>query len=154
MVRWMFRIVCIVSMLVCIAVLTYSLFTPDGHQLRFHTADYRYELHNWRRSAGTAVSLEIMGGKLWPDGAFRAPPGKRWDSSWQRTNELPLGIVVDRSPANNPAAATYFRILVPIWLLVVVSGVLPAIWLWRVVRRMRKRGPGFCVSCGYDLRAS
>src|SRR5256885_915763 len=95
-----------------------------------------------------------MGGKMWPDGVFRSPPGKRWSTSRWRTRELPLGIVVDLSPANDPAAAQYFRILVPLWLLIVATGLLPILWFWLAFRRFRKPRTGFCPGCGYDLRAS
>jgi hypothetical protein len=95
-----------------------------------------------------------MGGKKMPNGGFRAPPGKRWDSSWQSTHELPLGVVVGRSPAGDPAAAAYFRILVPLWLLVVVTGALPMLRLCLALRRWRKKAPGFCSKYGYDVRAN
>jgi len=42
-------------------------------------------------------------------------------------------------------------VTVPIWMLVVVFGIGPLAWL---VRRWRRRGPGFCAGCGYDLRAT
>lgn len=39
----------------------------------------------------------------------------------------------------------------PMWMLVLFFGMWPAIWLFR---RRRRRGPGYCPSCGYDLRAT
>jgi hypothetical protein len=43
-------------------------------------------------------------------------------------------------------------VTVPMWLLVIASGVLPAAWLRK---RMRRSGHhGLCASCGYDLRAT
>jgi hypothetical protein len=42
----------------------------------------------------------------------------------------------------------------PAWILVALSAVLPAVWLWRAVRlRLRPRA-GHCRRCGYDLRAT
>ena len=49
----------------------------------------------------------------------------------------------------------YTRIVaVPYWFVVVVSGVLPAVWLRRGGRRRHRVRHGLCVNCGYDLRAS
>jgi hypothetical protein len=43
------------------------------------------------------------------------------------------------------------RAVVPFWLPTAALGLLPA---WRLARRGRRRLPGACQSCGYDLRAS
>jgi hypothetical protein len=48
-------------------------------------------------------------------------------------------------------------VVLPLWFLLVVSGILPAVGLvrrsgwWRKRSRVRR---GLCVGCGYDLRAS
>jgi hypothetical protein len=39
------------------------------------------------------------------------------------------------------------------WLPLILFGILPSIWLVKLWRR-KKRPPGTCASCGYDLRAS
>jgi len=43
---------------------------------------------------------------------------------------------------------------VPYWMLLPLTLALPAIWLVRRVLRRRRRGPGLCRACGYDLRAT
>ncbi len=45
---------------------------------------------------------------------------------------------------------TYTDVVIPIWALVVLFAT-PTLWLWRCDRR---RQPGLCVKCGYDLRGN
>ena len=40
----------------------------------------------------------------------------------------------------------------PLWAILVVAAVLPAMWVWG--RRRRRYAAGMCQGCGYDLRAS
>jgi hypothetical protein len=40
---------------------------------------------------------------------------------------------------------------VPLWFPAALAGVLPAARAWRRVRRRRRRGPGHCARCGYNL---
>jgi hypothetical protein len=47
-----------------------------------------------------------------------------------------------------------FAVVVPCWLLVVLTAAAPALWLRRLVRRRRWRIEGRCPRCGYDLRGS
>ena len=39
----------------------------------------------------------------------------------------------------------------PMWMPVLLFGMWPAVW---ALRRRRHRGPGYCPSCGYDMRAT
>jgi hypothetical protein len=39
----------------------------------------------------------------------------------------------------------------PMWMLVIVFGIGPMVGL---ARRWRRRGPGYCAACGYDIRAT
>jgi hypothetical protein len=43
---------------------------------------------------------------------------------------------------------------VPLWLLAVVFGIPPVVWLLRHRAARRRRRSGLCPGCGYDLRAS
>ena len=45
-------------------------------------------------------------------------------------------------------------VAIPMWLTVLVFGILPAIWLWRRLRGRRRIRTGLCSACGYDLRAT
>jgi hypothetical protein len=45
-------------------------------------------------------------------------------------------------------------LMIPHWLLALLSALLPAFWLIAELPRRRRRGAGHCPSCGYDLRAS
>jgi len=45
------------------------------------------------------------------------------------------------------------RLVVPVWALVLLTAPLPAVRLWRSVRR-GPFGPGHCRGCGYDLRGN
>ncbi|HEY2589603.1 MAG TPA: hypothetical protein VGI81_27910 [Tepidisphaeraceae bacterium] len=49
--------------------------------------------------------------------------------------------------------ASYFALMVPDWAIVAATGTLPVVWGLRY-RRSRRRKPGLCPTCGYDLRAS
>ena len=50
-----------------------------------------------------------------------------------------------------PHACRFTYVAVPLWLPLLLSAALPALWLRRHVRR---HGPGLCAACGYDLRAT
>jgi hypothetical protein len=45
-----------------------------------------------------------------------------------------------------------FYVRVPYWLIVLLTGILPAAWTYRWLTR--KPAPGCCRACGYDLRAT
>ena len=49
-----------------------------------------------------------------------------------------------------PSGETRTALDIPIWVLVVLFAT-PTLWLWR---RDRRRQPGLCVKCGYDLRGN
>jgi hypothetical protein len=48
----------------------------------------------------------------------------------------------------------YRALLLPPWLVVAITGLLPSWWLLRAIRVRGRRLRGLCASCGYDLRAS
>ena len=45
-------------------------------------------------------------------------------------------------------------IVVPAWLAAVILGILPLVWVRRVVGDRRRSREGFCPCCGYDMRAT
>ena len=52
-----------------------------------------------------------------------------------------------------PFAAERYTV-VPHWLLFLLTGVLPALWVVRFKRHRRCDSRSYCITCGYDLRAS
>ena len=48
----------------------------------------------------------------------------------------------------------YDEAAIPAWILFTIFLVLPCIQSYRVWREARRKGPGLCPVCGYDLRAS
>ncbi|HEX8912848.1 MAG TPA: hypothetical protein VF796_10850 [Humisphaera sp.] len=63
-------------------------------------------------------------------------------------------------PPRSNAGATESRLFAasaPCWAICILSGVMPVVWVRRVVRRRRsarRQESGLCLECGYDLRAS
>jgi hypothetical protein len=51
-----------------------------------------------------------------------------------------------------PAVSTSFA--VPMWFLVLLFAIAPAVWIRRLLRSRRRRRAGHCPVCGYDLRAT
>ena len=73
------------------------------------------------------------------------PGGFGWESGLTRGRLDETG-TIRRLP--------YTSLIVPHWLLVVCSAALPLSRTAMVLRRMRRRPPGHCRHCGYDLRAT
>jgi hypothetical protein len=48
---------------------------------------------------------------------------------------------------------TFPHVVLPLWALTVAFGIIP-VTRWRRWRQRRRRRPGFCESCGHDLRGS
>lgn len=55
----------------------------------------------------------------------------------------------------DPGTAPFnWSVTAPLWFLVFLFSILPACWLTRTVRRLRRKRAGHCPKCNYDLRAS
>ena len=89
------------------------------------------------------------GRHLWPRGARRAfhtsdrPPHESWAVQFLYDNHQ--GLYDDRRGASGN------RIVFPIWLLAVASGMVPACWLSALLWRRGRRKAGGCRRCGYNL---
>jgi hypothetical protein len=84
-------------------------------------------------------------GREWAPGKTRSGFGTRSAMGGATINVGNLQLYqVQRSQA-------YF---VPLWFPLLLSLVLPGIWLQRWITRHRRVPPGICVACGYDLRAT
>jgi hypothetical protein len=118
-----------------------------------HSAAARHTLFHW----GKFVSYERIGGVLRGDGSFSTAP-KYMNFAWQRTHELPFGVVLGRSPRSDPRAVDYFRVVAPWWLLFAATALPPLAnfaLFTRARRRQRRRAARhLCETCGYDLRAT
>jgi hypothetical protein len=57
----------------------------------------------------------------------------------------------ERRAGLRPGKAAW-GLVVPMWALLLPTAILPAARAWR--RLARRRAPGLCASCGYDLRAT
>lgn len=69
-----------------------------------------------------------------------------------------LDVTVTRSAAfswstNQWRRWQYLGLTVPYWAIIVLSGILPAMWIVLKMREPKIEG-NFCASCGYDLRAT
>lgn len=49
-----------------------------------------------------------------------------------------------------PGGITYAGVAIPVWSIAITMGT-PIAWLWI---RDRRRAPGLCLNCGYDLRGT
>jgi hypothetical protein len=119
-----------------------------------------------------AVSLSSAHGKVsvaWHTFMAAAPPAQHWD--WRRTNTLNIKaawnpqsrhflgfgylyeyLSAQQYRATGPQAAR--AIVVPAWFLLAAFAVYPWVHVRGIGRRRRRREPGLCPRCGYDLRAT
>lgn len=129
-------------------------------------------LQHLRTGAGQSISMQaIVVGEgsigLW---MYRSGPGTSHGSPGEHEfalsppGELPAGFLGFRishesgsQPSfrdNTPTAYEYWYFMIPCALPVFVSGIAPAIVIYRLVRQSRWVAAGKCARCGYDLRGS
>ncbi len=126
----------------------------------------------WGGTVLTVLLLVAWVGSAWWEAAVRCPPTIRagvqagvlfmsWEtpwSPWPASFECVIGprpgvswtwwFDVFRLPL--PKGGTVSCIRIPIWFLSLATGLCSA-WLWN---RDRRRAPGLCCNCGYDLRGN
>jgi hypothetical protein len=79
---------------------------------------------------------------------FKYRPGP---AGLRRWHELPLKGDVGRLFSHEKGGWSVF---VPDWLSLLLTGLLPILWLVGMIRRSRRVTQSLCPSCGYDLRAT
>jgi hypothetical protein len=78
-----------------------------------------------------------------------------WGFSFTRIEGNANGVAGSDGTPRNDVPQTVWLIAFPHWALVVVTGILPLVWLMNHRRAARRRiAAGLCPICGYDLRAS
>ena len=107
-------------------------------------------------SAATPQNVRLAFGEPMRHAPWRSPPIRLWYPFRWRT--LGFSTTAGRSNMRLPPTPATVRgtgvmLTLPYWSLALVTGVLPAVRLRRWLRR-RKRAPGTCPRCGYDLRAT
>jgi hypothetical protein len=157
--RRLLNLLTLLSLLLCIAaaaVWVRGLWAGDVISRRAMTDDGIYTvITEWTfETANGDVQLDHSWQKLpTKDAGFAWPHGATWDrvvfdpvrTWWTR---FAFGSEFGGDPSNSVAS---YRVEFPFWLPVVVFGLGPARWLFRGLRR---RPPGRCPVCGYDLRAT
>jgi hypothetical protein len=110
-----------------------------------------YNTHYWSAYAGEGhlglgVGVGRYAGQIWP------PVNPQWEliySPWKEgLSKPPLWVVLGFRLPEAIWDSTHFQLYLPMWLPVLVFGV-PTGWL--IYRARRRRLPGTCGKCGYDL---
>jgi hypothetical protein len=98
-----------------------------------------------------------------PGAELRSPPVNRWQwesqtPTWgaedgKAINAIGFGFGKVDGGFSAPTYGTHRYVWMPCWFIELLAMILPAVWLYRWRRRRRIR-PGYCRTCGYDLRAT
>jgi hypothetical protein len=97
------------------------------------------------------VTSELKG-----SGSNSFRPGKDWqlgDGAGTERNDQWLGFRLLTGHYGTSASTPFWSIRVPLGFLSLCFAILPAYWMMGRMMR-RKRRPGRCIKCGYDLRAT
>jgi hypothetical protein len=122
---------------------------PDGQSQRFRDAAIR---------VNDGGLLMVIGAIDIPNNTPPAPPSKRGfsadfgdDPIWMIHRSRGHWPALEFSPPSG-TAGWLCKLIVPIWLISLLSAIPSALWLMRL--RRRKPPVGICKKCGYDLRAT
>jgi hypothetical protein len=154
--RWVFNGLAAMSLLLCLATLVVWIDTyPRGHERHFVDINVpqiarHFDLHAYN---GNAWFQWFEGYDKLNDGSWWSPPGMTFDSMysepyWSRDH---WGFQFCAAP-KLPPLARQGVVQAPLWFLALMFSIPVA---WRVGKRFRRRRiPGRCANCGYDLRAT
>lgn len=161
---WLFRLAAAVSLLLCAAVVAVWVRSQSvcdevllrGEQtttLEVMTEGYALFLRQWlpydgRGERPTGVFHLVQ--RQWNLRMPAYPPGT---PLLKRLGFDAYGFYEPALFGGAPARAVW----IPYWFLVLLTLTAPTLWLWAVVRRLRRNGRaafGLCPLCGYDLRAT
>jgi hypothetical protein len=124
----------------------------NGRSLLFQTDRGGFQI-SWGKHTASPRPFD---GSYWPQisGEHFSLNGQPFssvtsDARWLSIQHLPINLA-----ANSPMNEDITSVFGPIWFLVLLAAILPAVWLVLAVRRRSRGTPGFCRKCGYDLRAS
>lgn len=106
-----------------------------------HSSPSIFSIPENGRNRFSMLGLQV---KTWDDIELERGP-----QSWSMSKD---GINVNVVSAGPPEHQT--EIIVPLWWVIVILALLPIGLILEDFRRQRRRKPGTCFNCGYDLRAS
>ncbi len=115
----------------------------------------------WIGSAWWAVGIDhtpqfgagVIGGQLsigWFENMPFPPRNTEWKGPVSHDAPFRWWFHWQRSSYPAPVGSKHTQLSIPLWAIVLLVG-LPTAYLWR---RDRRRAPGLCPNCNYDLRAN
>lgn len=158
MIRRVFTFASALSLLLWVAigllwVRSYWRFDSAGSP-KFHETSYEIASGHGGISLSAVTWLTTGVNPSWSISSQAIERGERMPWSWS-TNRLGFaaGRELDLEEGETAPYANTRYLVVPHWLLFILSGLLPALWIVRLKRRP-SGSTSECPSCGYDLRAS
>jgi hypothetical protein len=156
--RWLFNLAAAVSVLLCVATCVLwvrSYFIADTLAATAWRDDRQCATDAIYSIKGVVVLYQFTT----PLGQVptTADSGLQWvhqPASRMKSQPLSLPFWIALGDGKTPLR---WRVRFSYWLILLLTALSPAVWIWRrirVVRRRRRIERGCCPSCGYDLRAS
>jgi hypothetical protein len=122
----------------------------SGHQAHLQTSPGRLGCTLWIRW-GVSISEPANwqhGSGQWDPQTLDGHAARIWNDSW-------LGFRLLREDISYPDAGWHIiYLIIPHWFPMVLTLIVPLLWLRRWRRRTRRVRLGLCLHCGYDLRAT